>query len=419
MDDGKNISGIKTEREEDKMNDLSTIMNYEQLKAELNEELSRTANSFVRIGYLLKLARDDRHILNGSGYSDVNEFAQKEYGLDKTQVSRFIRINDRFSIDGNSTKLLPQYEEYGSTKLSIMLTLPDEINEEISPDMSKSDIQAIKEEYDEENKITDLEVMMEEKPEGEPDEFIALVVKHLNDEHPEPAELMKDAIETGKALGLPEGWTFENDVKEDYMPDGDKIYNIRIEGQGRFMISCKESGITITNMRDPTNKSSVTWPEFAKAVIEDVSHREFAKKPEKPKAEPKPNKPKPKKVEKSKPKKETVAPVQPENAQNEPKIEKVEGEVVETAMNPPENNEPEQQAEESSTEAAGESSEDIIVEKLYDLLSVTNCYKIRDHVHSMEENRNYREHLDKVSEWIAEINNKINRLYGYLHERGN
>lgn len=337
------------------MNDLATIMNYEQLKSELNEELSRTANSFVRIGYLLKLARDDRHILDGSGYSDVNEFAQKEYGLDKTQVSRFIRINDRFSIDGNSTKLLPQYEEYGSTKLSIMLTLPDEINEEISPDMSKSDIQAIKEEYDEENKITDLEVMMEEKPEGEPDEFIALVVKHLNDEHPEPAELMKDAIETGKALGLPEGWTFENDVKEDYMPDGDKIYNIRIEGQGRFMISCKESGITITNMRDPANKSSVTWPEFAKAVIEDVSHREFAKKPEKPKAEPKPNKPKPKKVEKSKPKKETVAPVQPknaqnepENAQNEPEIEKVEGEVVETAMNPPENNEPEQQAEEKA-----------------------------------------------------------------------
>lgn len=343
------------------MNDLSTIMNYEQLKTELNEELSRTANSFVRIGYLLKLARDDRHILDGSGYSDVNEFAQKEYGLDKTQVSRFIRINDRFSIDGNSTKLLPQYEEYGSTKLSIMLTLPDEINEEISPDMSKNDIQAIKEEYDEENKITDLEVMMEEKPEGEPDEFIALVVKHLNDEHPEPAELMKDAIEAGKELGLPEGWTFENDVKEDYMPDGDKIYNIRIEGQGRFMISCKESGVTITNMREPANKSSITWPEFAKAVIEDVSHREFAIKPEKPKAEAKPNKPKPKKVEKSKPKKETVAPVQPENAsnedeteQNEPEIEKVEGEIVETATNPPENNEPEQQAEEISTGAAGE-----------------------------------------------------------------
>lgn len=396
------------------MNDLATIMNYEQLKSELNEELSRTANSFVRIGYLLKLARDDRHILDGSVYSDVNEFAQKEYGLDKTQVSRFIRINDRFSIDGNSTKLLPQYEEYGSAKLSLMLTLPDEINEELSPEMSKTDIQAIKEEYDEENKITDLEVMMEAKPEGEPDEFIALVVKHLNDEHTEAAELMNESIQLAKKHEIE---VEPEDIKENYMPDGDKIYNIRIEGQGRFMISMKEDGITITNMRDPANKTPLTWEEFAKAVIEDVSHREFAIKPEKPKAEPKPNKPKPKKVEKSKPKKETVAPVQPENAQNEPEIEKVEGEVVETAMNPPENNEPEQQAEETSTEAAGEPSEDMILEKLHDLLSVTNCYTMRDHVQSMEEYHNYREHLDKVSEWIAEINNKINRLYGYLHDR--
>lgn len=314
---------------------VENIKTYEDLKSQLNIELNQAAISFVRIGYLLKTARDTE-ILKDTEYSDVNEFASKEFGLDKSQVSRFMRINDRFSISGYSEHLKVEYEGYGSAKLSLMLTLPDEINEEISPDMSKSDIQAIKEEYDEENKITDLEVMMEEKPEGEPDEFIALVVKHLNDEHPEPAELIKDAIETGKALGVPEGWTFENDVKEDYMPDGDKIYNIRIEGQGRFMISCKESGITITNMRDPSNKSSITWPEFAKAVIEDVSHREFAKKPEKPKAEPKPNKSKLKKVEKSKPKKETVAPVQPENvqnesenAQNEPEIEKVEGEVME------------------------------------------------------------------------------------------
>lgn len=402
---------------------VTNVKTLEDLKSQLNIELNKAAISFVRIGYLLKTARDTE-ILKDTEYSDVNEFASKEFGLDKSQVSRFMRINDRFSISGYSEQLKVEYEGYGSAKLSLMLTLPDEINEELSPEMSKTDIQAIKEEYDEESKITDLEVMMEEKPEGEPDEFIALVIKHLNDEHPEPAELMKDAIETGKALGLPEGWTFENDVKEDYMPDGDKIYNIRIEGQGRFMISCKESGITITNMRDPANKTPLTWEEFAKAVIEDVSHREFAKKPEKPKAEPKPNKPKPKKVEKSKPKKETVAPVQPENVpkepesvQKEPEIEKVEGEVVETAINPPENNEPEQQAEESSTEAAGKLSENMILEKLHDLLSATNCYTMRDRVQSMEEYHNYREQLDIVSEWIAEINNKINRLYGYLHDR--
>ena len=402
------------------MNEIQNISTFEELKQNLNTELNKAAISFIRIGYLLKVARDT-DILKDSEYTSVNDFAKHEYGLDASQVSRFMSINDRFAIGGYSEQLKIGYQEYGWSKLSLMLTLPDEINEELSPAMSKSDIQAIKEEYDEENKITDLEVMMEEKPEGEPDEFIALVVKHLNDEHTEAAELMNESIQLAKKHEIE---VEPEDIKENYMPDGDKIYNIRIEGQGRFMISMKEDGITITNMRDPANKTPLTWEEFAKAVIEDVSHREFAIKPEKPKAEAKPNKPKPKKVEKSKPKKETVAPVQRENAsndneieQNDNEIEKVEAEVVEAAMNPPENNEPEQQAEESSTEAAGELSENMILEKLNDLLSVTNCYTMRDRVLNMEEYHNYREQLDIVSEWIAEINNKINRLYGYLHDR--
>lgn len=324
------------------MNDIAETMDFEQFKSELNKELTTAANSFVRIGYLLKLARDDERILEGSGYSDVNDFALKEYGLDKTQVSRFIRINDRFSIGGNGTQLLPEYEGYGPTKLSIMLTLPDEINEEMTPDMSKSDIQALKDDYDEESKITPIELALEEKPQDEPDEFIALVVKHLHDEHPEPAELMKESIDIGNELNLSAG---ENDAKENYMPDGDKIYNVRIEGQGRFMISCKESGVTITNMRDPANKTPLTWEEFSKAVVEDISHREF-KKPEAPKAE---LKSKPKKVEKSKPKKASVAPVQPE-------IEKAEGEVVEAPrkMDQPEGDQRQQEEDEQGQQEPGD-----------------------------------------------------------------
>ena len=329
------------------MNDIAETMDFEQFKNELNKEMTTAANSFIRIGYLLKLARDDKHILEGSGYSDIHDFALKEYGLDKTQVSRFIRINDRFSIGGNSTQLLPEYEGYGPTKLSIMLTLPDEINEEMTPDMSKSDIQALKDDYDEEGKITPIELALEEKPEDEPDEFIALVVKHLHDEHPEPAELMKEAIDAGGAIGVPSDRDYENDAIENYMPDGDKIYNIRIEGQGRFMISCKESGVTITNMRNPANKTPLTWEEFSKAVVEDISHREF-KKPEAPKAEPKS---KPKKVEKSKPKKASVAPVQPE-------IEKAEGEVVEKGeMDPPEEGRQENETKEDQRQQEDQDDE--------------------------------------------------------------
>ena len=334
--------------------DLMTITSYQDLREQLHNELSQAATGFVRIGYLLKKARDT-DILANEGYKDVNEFASAEFGLDKTQVSRFIRINDRFSEGGNSDRIQDKYAQYGSAKLSLMLTLPDEINEELSPDYSKSDIQAVKEEYEAEQKITDLEVMLEEKDPDQPDEFIALVVKQLNDEHEAPIVFFHSSQELAKKMNIE---TNIADVKEAYIPDGDKTYNIRIAGQGRFMVSMKDAGITITNMRDPANKTPLSWEEFRTAVLEDEKTRDFVVRTEPEKKE------KPKKVEKSK-----VAPVQPQNdkkaenndenrekmSKSEDKcteIEKVEGEIIEEpAMNPPE--EAAGEPEEKQTEAAG------------------------------------------------------------------
>ena len=44
-----------------------------------------------------------------------------------------------------------------------MLSLPDSVNEELTPDFSKSEVQQVKDEIDEEKKTTDIEVMLEEK----------------------------------------------------------------------------------------------------------------------------------------------------------------------------------------------------------------------------------------------------------------
>ena len=277
---------------------IMNITTYSQLRAELNAQLTGAAVSFVRIGYLLKLARDE-DLLKDSGYSDVNEFAEKEFGIDKTQVSRFIRINDRFSIGGYSEQLEDKYSEYGSAKLSLMLTLPDEINEELSPEFSKSDIQAIKEDYEEEQKISDIEVMLEEKDEDAPDEFIAMIIKQLNDEHPEPAKFFKETIDMAEKMGVDVSVA---DIKEDcYCAAGDAAYNIRIPGQGRFMISMKDDGITILNMRT-MEKSPLSWQEFLDVSIADVKGRIFEDpEPEKSKEVKKPEKkPEKAKVQKSK-----------------------------------------------------------------------------------------------------------------------
>ena len=312
---------------------IKEVNNFLTLKVALGQELTKTSQSFIRIGYLLKRARDEEEILKDSGYSDVNEFASAEFGLDRSQVSRFMRINDRFSIGGYSEHLKVEYEQYGSAKLSLMLTLPDEINEELSPEYSKTEINTIKTEYEAEQKISDMEVMMEDT-EDVPDEFIAAIIKELNDEHPEPVTNFHDSYEMAQKLNVePDSM----DVKEAYMPDGDRTYSIRIPGQGRFMVNMKDAGITIVNMRALDEKTPLSWDEFYEALKADMETRTFTAEANPEKKE------KPKKVEPSKPKenkyvkevreyheREKDAPVQqeePAEIQNEESVEQCQDNV--------------------------------------------------------------------------------------------
>lgn len=46
-----------------------------------------------------------------------------------------------------------------------MLSLPESINEELTPDFSKAEVQEIKDEVDRENKTTEIEILLEEKDE--------------------------------------------------------------------------------------------------------------------------------------------------------------------------------------------------------------------------------------------------------------
>lgn len=294
-----------------KYGDINTV---EELTDKISSELTKAAISFVRIGYLLKKARDE-NILKDSGYPDIYVYANTKFGLDKSQVSRFIRINDRFSIGGYSEQLELKYEDFGYSKLSIMLTLPDEIDEELSPEYSKSEINAIKSEYEAEQKISDLEVMMEEKPEG-PDDFLAQIVKELNDEHPESAQYLNTTMKLAEHMNIE---ATEQDIQEAYIPEGTAAYSIRIPGKGRYMVTMKEQEITIISLRNTADKSSMTWTQFKDLLMADMQVRNF------PEEEKKPEKKKPEKVKPAKPKEnryveevrkyheqEKVAPVQQE-----------------------------------------------------------------------------------------------------------
>lgn len=248
---------------EELMNTGSTVItytDYTQYKADLDAELQKSAESFVRIGYLLKVARDTG-ILKDSGYENVNDFAYKEYGLDKTQVSRFTRINDRFSEDGYGEELKAEYKGYGYAKLAIMLQLPDNVLEELTQEYSKSEIQAIKDEYDEEQKVTDLEVMMEEKDEVQQslDDTLQQVVYQIGKDDPELYVTLWESLITRQES--------EKAIIEHLAPSGAKIYMTRIPGKGRMMLTIKDhkDEVRLTSLRDETDKTSYEKAELIKA----------------------------------------------------------------------------------------------------------------------------------------------------------
>ena len=223
---------------------------YQEYKRELDAVLTRTAEDFVQIGYLLKVARDT-DILAESGYATVTDFAKAEYGIDKTQVSRFISINDRFSEGGYSDHLLPNYKGFGYAKLTLMLQIPDEINEALPPTLSKAEIQDIKDEVDAESKVTDIEVEIERA------EAAAVTDKPMLP--PEGSPLKRNLWQLGKEQEnlFRKLWEICNkgqyprsaSIMDALIPQGDAVYTVRIPGERRTQIIINSDGATVINLK--------------------------------------------------------------------------------------------------------------------------------------------------------------------------
>lgn len=234
--------------------------NFVEYNAAVAEELQQASESFVRIGYLLKLARDT-DVLHGSGYEDVSAYAEGEYHLDKTQVSRFIRINDKFSEGGNSAQLKAEFRGMGYAKLSLMLLIPDALNAELTPAFSKAEITVLKEEVQEEQSVTPIERILEgEKPELETMTLLEKVIwELLRVNQYLYAKLWKQLRD--------DATTLEKDIQGVLAPGGEQIYSVRVQGLGRIALSLKgtEKDVVLVNIRTE-EKEIWGWHYLVEAV---------------------------------------------------------------------------------------------------------------------------------------------------------
>lgn len=126
-----------------------TLTEWLDIKQKLKENISSAKNKlnglkkdFVRIGYLLRKI-DDNELYKQDGYKSIAEFAKAECGLSPSDTTRFIQINKKYSIGGNSEELRPEFLEYGQSKLAAMLALPDADLNMITPQTSREDIREL------------------------------------------------------------------------------------------------------------------------------------------------------------------------------------------------------------------------------------------------------------------------------------
>ena len=220
------------------MTALTEIEGFQAFQEAMDHEIKEASEGFVRIGYLLKVARDT-DILHESGFKSAAEFASSRYGLTADIVSRYIAINDRFSEGGYSGRLADRYQAYGMTKLAEMLTLPDEVIAAIPTTATRQEIREIKAEITEEMKKTDLEVILEE-PKVELATLAQETMYQYFDKMPERYSQVFTAVYQPDA---------EEALLEALVPTGSGMAMVRVEGKGKMMFSIDERKITITNVR--------------------------------------------------------------------------------------------------------------------------------------------------------------------------
>lgn len=242
------------------MEEVKVTATYAEFKETLDREIIATENGFVKIGYLLKIARDT-NILHESGYKSMAEFAMAEYHLDDSATSRFIAINDRYSENGYSDQLQERYRGYGVSKLSEMLTLPEQIVEAIPLETTRAEIRSIKKEVAEESKITDLEVMME--PQQEETSLLKMAVKqHFHDNR-------EQFVKISQVIGKKAHDDFVARMMEVLAPSGMAVLMPRVSGVGKLMVTIKgkSQNWIVQNIRT-MEKEDCSWVSVLYAVNE-------------------------------------------------------------------------------------------------------------------------------------------------------
>lgn len=246
MEDMRNIQAI------DSLDDMTGI---------IKNELENIAEGFISVGYYLKKTMDDQ-LYRQKGYENLYEYAKDVFGIGRTTAIRFMEINEKYSIGGYSPQIEDKWKGYGSSKLTEMLGLPEEIREAVPVEATVRDIREAKgivrvteSHYSDQMELCDIA----QEPEESKD-WLELLVKEVFKENKEAFRKMVDWER--KDIGCD-----EREIEEDVLAivNPTKFKMIRLE---RANVLLQEKCIRVMPYRDQGQQEEYTYIDFAKTFEE-------------------------------------------------------------------------------------------------------------------------------------------------------
>ena len=228
-----------------------TLNEYMELKKKIADKLNSMANDYITVGYYLKKIRDTEGYKQ-DGYDSLTDFAKAEYGLSESTVSRFIAINTKFSIDGNTPLLIEDFKNFGSSKLSEMLTLSDDDVKLIKENTTVATIREIKqfnkqEPEETKNEIENAESRVNTQPE---DDFRKVIIEFFRNEK----ELLDEVWQQST----------EEDIAEIINPTGNRTYK---KGLYMLLFYDHKDGLALKKFGQSEAKL-YTWYDFMAAIVD-------------------------------------------------------------------------------------------------------------------------------------------------------
>ncbi len=168
--------------------DYLKTMTIETAGRIIKSDMTNVARSCVSVGFHLKVIRD-RELFRDAGYDTLWDYAADQFGISKSSASRYMEINDRFSIGGNTPMLQKEYKDFSKSQLQEMISLSPEQARKVT---AKTTVKQIREMKTPKKKVEEPVVVVEQKetsgqvlektPEVVPEESVATSQQNDNSE---------------------------------------------------------------------------------------------------------------------------------------------------------------------------------------------------------------------------------------------